>query len=261
MKRNLISLHKRRRPAQMGFSLIELMIVILLLSVIMGSVFSQIDLVQKRFRTEQNKLDISQTAREFLDQIVRDVHKSGYPSLRLYQPSAFADTDPYHYKSYLVAVGLFYIDPTMIKFEGDLNGDGFVQNVAYKLETDTTQAGNENCPCLRRAQANKADGVDPLTWVPTYQTQVENIDPSTISTLPVFTAFDNTGTQQTISSGLTKGSLSNSWDPEDTGPSASDPINRIWTIQVQMSVRSQNTEISNSSRPEVFLTATAQMNN
>src|SRR3954466_11727683 len=94
--------------AQAGFSLIELMIVILLLSVIMGSVFSQIDLVQKRFRTEQNKLDISQTAREFLDQIVRDVHKAGYPNLRLYQAGAFTDTDSYHYKSYLVGIGLFY---------------------------------------------------------------------------------------------------------------------------------------------------------
>ena len=68
--------------AQAGFSLIELMIVILLLSVIMGAVFGQVDLVQKRFRTEQNKLDISQTAREFLDQIVRDVHKCGFPNWR-----------------------------------------------------------------------------------------------------------------------------------------------------------------------------------
>src|SRR5438270_8545368 len=135
MSRRFSTSFEKRRSAEKGFSLIELMIVILLLSVIMGSVFSQIDLVQKRFRTEQNKLDISQTAREFLDQIVRDVHKSGYPSLRLYQPSAFADTDPYHYKSHLVAVGLFYIDPSLIKFEGNLNGDGFVQDVAYKLET------------------------------------------------------------------------------------------------------------------------------
>lgn len=256
-RKNPMSLRKCRRAAEMGFSLIELMIVILLLSVIMGSVFSQIDLVQKRFRTEQNKLDISQTAREFLDQIVRDVHKAGYPNLRLYQAGAFADTDPYHYKSDLVGIGLFYIDSTMIKFEGDLNGDGHVQDVAYKLETDTTQPGNENCPCLRRAQAQKAVGVDPNAWVPVYQTQVENIDPATVGTLPVFSAFDNTGTAQTISPGLTK----SNYNPDDTGPSASDPINRIWSIQVQMSVRGQNTEISNTSRPEVFLTATAQINN
>ena len=245
-----------RRP-QAGFSLIELMIVILLLSNIMGSVFSQIDLLQKRFRTEQNLLDISQTAREFLDQIVRDLHKAGFPNWRLYQAGVFADTDPYHYKSAYVAVGLFYIDATLIKFEGDLNGDGKVLNVAYKLETDTTAAGNENCPCLRRAQEAKADGSDPLAWVPTYQTQVENIDPSTISTLPVFTAFDNTGAVQTISPALTK----SNWNPDDTGPSASDPINRIWTIQVQMSVRGQNIDLSTTARPEVFLTATAQMNN
>src|SRR5712671_4417639 len=262
----------RGSSVQAGFSLIELMIVILLLSVIMGSVFSQIDLVQKRFRTEQNRLDISQTAREFLDQIVRDVHKAGYPNLRLYQPTAFTDTDPSHYKSYLVGIGLFYIDSTMIKFEGDLNGDGFVQDVAYKLETDTTQAGNENCPCLRRAQAQKAEGVDPNAWVPVYQTQVENIDPATVGTLPVFSAFDNTGTQVGPISTSPCGSVTtpsscpfpltkSNYNPDDTGPSAGDPINRIWSIQVQMSVRGQNTEISNTSRPEVFLTATAQINN
>src|SRR5258708_38609607 len=100
----------------MGFLLIERMIGSLVLGVIMGSVFSQIDLVQKRFRTEQNRLDISQTAREFLDQIVRDVHKAGYPNLRLYQSGAFADTDPYHYKSHLVGIGPLYIDTTMLKF-------------------------------------------------------------------------------------------------------------------------------------------------
>jgi prepilin-type N-terminal cleavage/methylation domain-containing protein len=248
---------KKLNQKQSGFSLIELMIVILLLSVIMGSVFSQIDLVQKRFRTEQNRIDISQTAREFLDQIVRDVHKAGYPNLRLYQSGAFTDTDSYHYKSALVGIGLFYIDPTMIKFEGDLNGDGKVQNVAYKLETDTTAAGNENCPCLRRAQETKADGADPFAWVPTYQTQVENIDPATISTLPVFSAFDNTGATQSVAGGITK----TNFNPDDTGPSASDPINRIWTIQVQMSVRGQNIDLSSTARPEVFLTATAQINN
>ena len=248
---------KTAPAAQAGFSLIELMIVILLLSIIMGSVFSQIDLVQKRFRTEQNRLDISQTAREFLDQIVRDLHKAGYPNWRLYQQGVFSDTDAYHYKSAYIAIGLFYIDRTLIKFEGDLNGDGKVLNVAYKLETDTALPGNENCPCLRRAQEAKADGADPLAWVPTYQTQVENIDPATISTLPVFTAFDNLGTLQTISPGLTK----INFNPDDTGPTAADPINRIWTIQVQMSVRGQNTDLSTNARPEVFLTATAQMNN
>src|SRR5437588_8615784 len=126
MSRISVSRHDVHTGAQAGFSLIELMIVILLLSVIMAAVFGQVDLVQKRFRTEQNKLDISQTAREFLDQIVRDVHKCGFPNWRLYQQGVFSDTDAYHYKSAYIAVGLFYIDSTLIKFEGDLEGDGHV---------------------------------------------------------------------------------------------------------------------------------------
>src|SRR2546426_1560874 len=68
---------KKESFAQLGFSLLELMIVVLILSVITGAVFSQISMVQQRARTEQSKLDIFQESREFMDQLGRDLHQTG----------------------------------------------------------------------------------------------------------------------------------------------------------------------------------------
>ena len=79
MKR-LSSKPKMRR----GFSLLEIMVVIGILSIVMAVVFTQINLVQKRYRTEEMKLDLTQESREFMDQIVRDMHSIGYPTSKMY---------------------------------------------------------------------------------------------------------------------------------------------------------------------------------
>ena len=73
----LITLRKHR---QAGFSLLELTISILILIIVMGVVFSQINNVQKNTKTESLKLDLTQESREFVDQFARDLHMSGYPA-------------------------------------------------------------------------------------------------------------------------------------------------------------------------------------
>ena len=67
----------RSQTRQAGFSLIEMLLVIAILMVVMGMVFRQIDFLQKRNRTEQVRLDIFQTSREFIDQMTRDIHQAG----------------------------------------------------------------------------------------------------------------------------------------------------------------------------------------
>src|SRR5438045_3493068 len=130
-------LNKRLKAGsdQRGFSLIELMLVILILMVIMGSVFQQIDLVQKRYRSEENKLDIFQGAREFMDQMIRDLHNSGFPNAHVYKPSALGasmDSDDAARNQYN-SVGLVYVSDTKILFEGDVDYDGVVDSVTYQL--------------------------------------------------------------------------------------------------------------------------------
>ena len=66
-----------------GFSLIEMMVVVLILGIISAGIFVQLDMAQQRAFSEQVKLDNFQEARDFVDQFFRDVNQIGYPSSRL----------------------------------------------------------------------------------------------------------------------------------------------------------------------------------
>jgi prepilin-type N-terminal cleavage/methylation domain-containing protein len=79
---------KSRKTRQAGFSLIELTISILILVIIMGAIFKQIDNIQKQTKTESMKLDLTQENRDFVDRFARDIHMAGYPISDIYQNSA-----------------------------------------------------------------------------------------------------------------------------------------------------------------------------
>src|SRR3954454_17793710 len=70
-----------------GFSLIELMIVLVVLLVITGAICQVIKLSTERSVTEQTKVDMFQEAREFMDQMSRDLRQAGYPNPRSMDPS------------------------------------------------------------------------------------------------------------------------------------------------------------------------------
>src|SRR5438876_6856246 len=78
MKQGHVSAH----ATASGFSLLELMIVVVLVLVVTGSVFNVINLSTARSATEQTKLDMFQEAREFMDQMSRDLRQAGYPNPR-----------------------------------------------------------------------------------------------------------------------------------------------------------------------------------
>jgi prepilin-type N-terminal cleavage/methylation domain-containing protein len=256
---------------QAGFSLIELLLVIVILMVIMGMVFTQINDLQKKNRAEQARMDIFQTAREFIDQMTRDIHQAGFPNSKMYSASAQAPGNESN------AVGIFYISPTEIHFQGDVDGDGNVDYVAYKLVPRSTDDGDGNCPCLRRSQLQKkpdfGSPYEPLKiQTPDFKTQVENVtfksgDPFDVSKEIIFKAFDRQGNEVDISSGLTK----TIFDPLDDGfttnaaTGAPDPsgITQIWTVQINLDVQSPilNVGAQGNTRPEVYLTATAQVTN
>src|SRR4051812_42466886 len=77
---------KLKIKKQKGFSLIELLMVALLLSIVVGAIFSQINRAQVRYRVEDQKMDLTQTQREFIDQFTRDMHQAGYPGGKMYAP-------------------------------------------------------------------------------------------------------------------------------------------------------------------------------
>src|SRR5260221_11877532 len=137
-----------RTGASAGFTRLELLISMLILVTVTGAVFEQINQMQKKSSSEAMKRDLSQEAREFVDQTVRDLHMAGYPSASMYS-DALADTSK-------VAAGLVSVSPTQILMEGDVNGDGYVSSVnIYYVANDADDLG---CPCIRRSAARKIPG-------------------------------------------------------------------------------------------------------
>jgi type II secretory pathway pseudopilin PulG len=233
------------RQSERGFSIVELVIAMGIFTVIMGVVFQQVDQAQRSAVTERAKLDVFQEARAFMDLMARDLHEAGYPSSRNFAPgvltmNAQLPRSPYA-KDSRVAVGLTRIDAGGLWFEGDVDGNGTVAVVQYRLDP----IGN-NCPCLRRSQQPKANA-DPLAQVPVYQVEVQNVKNGTAQN-PIFFAYSHgsTGTPLTL--------------PIDfnNNPAA---LTSIDTIKVMLTVESNTPDPKTRLKPINTLISTVRLNN
>jgi len=171
----------KKHSRQSGFTLIEMLLVVLLLSIVVGAVFSQIDRAQVRYRVEDQKVDLTQQEREFIDQFTRDLHQAGYPSAPMYGGSATANQ---------VALGVTSLSSNDIVFEGDVDGDGLVDVVEYSYFDGSgwTSSAPNPCPCIRRSQLAKGAAGPATTY-----TQVQNVIGTSF-----FTAFDVNGNSITL---------------------------------------------------------------
>src|SRR5229473_8230996 len=170
-------------PSQEGFSLLELVIVCAILSIVLGSVFSGIDLTTQRSQAEQTKVDLTQEGREFVDEFERDLHQAGYPNCRMVKAPLAANNCPADYSnttvwtSSTVAAGLAYLSNTQIIFEGDVDGNGTVDSVQYRL---VDSAGNSpptgTCPCYIQRSQQPKDGLnDPLSQPTSWSQELQNV--------------------------------------------------------------------------------------
>ena len=225
--------------AQLGFSLLELMIVVLILSVITGAVFSQISLVQQRARTEQSKLDIFQESREFMDQLGRDLHQTGYPNIRMFDTSGWSPAlNATPMNDSRLAAGLLKIAPDEIIFEGDVDGDGQVDVLDYKL---IPASGGNNCPCLQRSQVLKSTGGT------VFSTEVQNVQTAGTTADPIFVAYKSDGTAVSSADTTTAGGLTT--------------LANIKTIQITLEVKSSIVDPKTQQAPETSLGAIVTFGN
>lgn len=232
MKKRMLNSRKR----QLGFSLIELMVVLLILSVMMGAVFAQISLVQQRNSVEQSRVDIFEEGRSFVDQMTRDLHHAGYPNPRNFVKGYITGPNDQH-----AAVGLVKVAVDQLWFEGDVVGDGNVYSVQFYLDPN----GN-NCPCLKRSQTIKLTG-DPLTGqgTATYYSEVQGVQNGT-ATNPIFQAYDMNGNLITLPADF------------DANPAT---IAQIRSISVTVTVQSSTMDFKTKTYPITTLVSSVDLDN
>ena len=77
----------KKRGRQQGFTFIELMVSVTILTIVVGVVVEGLTKLMQRNTTETSKTDLTQESREFMDQVVNDIHQSGYPSVKMFDPA------------------------------------------------------------------------------------------------------------------------------------------------------------------------------
>jgi prepilin-type N-terminal cleavage/methylation domain-containing protein len=220
--------------ADAGFSLTELMIVIALVMIVVGAVFQVVTLSTQRSATEQTKLDMFQEAREFMDQMTRDLRQAGYPNPRNMDQSLLEQDPIKNDKD--AAVGITKIGPGDLWFEGDVDGSGTISVIQYHLDST-----GDNCPCLKRSQLQKINGDPLIGQTPAaYQIEVQGVENTNI-----FAAYSNA-----VSLVL----------PVDMSANPT-TVAGVDTIQATLTLHTATVDPKTRTKPVTTLVTTVRMNN
>jgi len=232
--------HTGKNSGASGFSLLELMIVLVITLVITGAIFQVINLATARSSAEQTKVDMFQEAREFMDQMSRDLRQAGFPNVRNMDQSVFSVltmTTPLPIIDDLhVAAGLVEVDTGDLLFEGDVDGSGIVSVVHYHLAT----MGN-NCPCLQRSQLPKINASPLAQTTEQYQVEVQGVQNTSI-----FAAYNN-GVAVAL--------------PVTIGVSSGTVIATVDTVQATLTLQSPIIDPQTHQKPITTLVTTVRLNN
>jgi len=174
-----ITNHNDGRIRQRGFSAMEMLITLALLTIVLGVVVKGIIELQARNFNENGKVDAVQETRDFIDQMTRDIHGTGYPPPAVMNQSnpkcadALGNLNAAVRNLPNVACGIVAFSTTNVTYEADLDGLGTVSVVYLKLVPPT---GTTNCPCqLQRGTVTKAQWIANNNIVPAYFTTVNGI--------------------------------------------------------------------------------------
>jgi prepilin-type N-terminal cleavage/methylation domain-containing protein len=175
--------------AQAGFSVLELVVAVAILTIVLTAVFNGVNVVVQRSQAEQTKIDMVQEGRDFIDEFERDLHQAGYPNCRMVATVVAGTTytcpadysNPLPAMNHLVAAGLVSVSNTQVVFEGAVDGGGTVYSVWYRV---VDQAGNYppsgTCPCrIQRSQyqvgKDPTDLTMPLAQTTVFSRELENV--------------------------------------------------------------------------------------
>ncbi len=217
---------------QSGFSLPEILVVVLILSVVTGAIFGLINVAQGRYVREARLLDSFGQARAGMEQMVEEIHKSGYPPLGLYAASVTVGGNPLTVatpstaaNNNLVAATFLACTATDLQFESDLTATGVVHRIEYQLSGTTLS---------RSDVAKNADGSVPAaSFIPL----VDNVINQSLATpLDVFDCNALTG-------------------------STLPPPGNVGTVAIHLVVQSTQPDPTTGVRPEITLAGSAERYN
>jgi prepilin-type N-terminal cleavage/methylation domain-containing protein len=163
----------RRARARNGFSFLELLITMAILTAVIGVVTDGMMQIQKKSASDINKIGVAQESRQFMDQILRDLRQAGYPGVSLFDSTTLNHTVNCTNDSNITATpkiyaacGLISFSATAIQFEGDVDGSGVSE---VYLQAVVPASGS--CPCtVQRGTVLKSVG-----GTPDYYTELDNI--------------------------------------------------------------------------------------
>lgn len=217
----------RRLSSAPGFSLLELMVSTAILLIVFGSIGTYLSSAVQRSQAEQTKIDLTQQAREFVDEFERDIHQSGYPNCWMFNTGSNCSA---HFSDSTVATGLVSVSNTQVVFEGDVDGSGVVNSVWYRLvDSSGNYPPTGTCPCtIQRSQTVKVNGTAPLSQSTTFSQELQNVVNSgvpaagsayggglaitsntaaysalSLKDFPVFSAYDQNGNLVTLPADIT----------------------------------------------------------
>ncbi len=215
-----------KRVRQHGFTLLELMVSMAILTLVAAVIVDGLSRLQKRSTMETTKIDLTQESREFMDQIVSDIHQSGYPSLKMFDPKAVPAPT---LNSLYVSQGLVNVTPSSLQFEADVDGSGAVSEVFIQLNPI-----NGPCPCIiQRGTVSKQAWL--AGTLPFYYTEVNNI-----TNVNIFQGYDNAGNNVPLAGAC--------------------PCNNLAAIEITMNVQSPFVD-ANGIFPTITMSTGAKIHN
>jgi prepilin-type N-terminal cleavage/methylation domain-containing protein len=120
----------RTQPDSQGFTLVELLIVLAIFGSLMGMIFSSLAESQNASAIARDESEVNQTLQDAFSLMASEMRAIGSPPASYYDQSYLQNPGS---PQNLVAQGLIEAGSTVLKFQGDINGDRIVDYVHYYL--------------------------------------------------------------------------------------------------------------------------------
>lgn len=124
------STSNENRSVSSGFTLVELLIVLAIFGLLMGMIFSSLAESQNVSAIARDESEMNQNLQDVFSLITSEMRFIGFPPASYYDQSYLQNPDS---PKNLVAQGLVEASSSVLKFQGDINGDKTVDYVHYYM--------------------------------------------------------------------------------------------------------------------------------